>query len=199
MMKYFISYLSFLGLLGACASNVSSPKVIQPVSPPDLTVLYQNMQQKPVLSASEIEDQQRIINRQVETAKSWLLDSSFQRRVAGARQLSAYPIPESEVALSQALQDQNAEVRAAVALSLSYFHTLDKRTLNGLVQALEDNSLTVQKNALHTLSHYLSRQSLSHPDSQMILLSLRTVSNSTLLKEPTRRAILSLLNDLGTS
>ncbi len=195
-MKYLFLFLSLLIFLCACASDVSTHKALQPPLAPDLTVLYQKTQQNPILSATEIQDQQRIIDHQVKKAQSWLEDDSYQRRLAGARQLSAYPTSEAELALNLALQDQHSEVRAAAALSLSYFKTLNNVTLNRLIGSLEDSSLTVQQNALHTLSHYLSAHASNQPDLQFILRSLQERSHSTLLKEPTRQALLSLLTDL---
>lgn len=156
---------------------------------PDLRLLAAQMSRAEP-APEEIEEEQRVVRQQVETAHGWLNDADSGQRVAGAEQLSAFPTPEAERYLTEALgYDPAPEVRAAAAQSLGMFDELQDGTLLTLLDALADREEDVRRSALYALESNYQRLERDSPAAKKLLSDLERKAKSKRVAKDTRDLI----------
>lgn len=127
----------------------AAAKTAPAVVPPPLEALGQGAR---LPTPEELEEEARYDEAQVRQAGDWLHSPQASKRVTGAEQLSAYPTPEAERLLTEALAlDFDPEVRKAAAQSLSTFKQPSAKAVDALLAALEDDDEGVQMGALNAL------------------------------------------------
>jgi len=149
--------------------NQSSPPRVQPKTAaikPDLSKLPIDLN---ALAAAALNDTREVTpaqqaeteeyyREQVADATESLHDIKVEERIAGAEQLAAYPTPEAEISLVEALtSDTESEVRRTAAISLQEIARPKKPTVDALFAALEDESEDVQIAACDTLTRLVDR------------------------------------------
>lgn len=143
------------------ADNPAKEPPTDAVAAPDLRMLFEQGMAEAVISDEQLEEQRAVEAEQVEAARIWLADADPAERVSGAEQLSAYPTKEAEHYLIDALSaDENPDVRAAAANSLSAFKEPDNSIFDALLAALQDSDEQVRFNAWSSLGILLNKPDL---------------------------------------
>jgi HEAT repeat protein len=170
-----------------------APAAAAPAVPPPLETLGHGARMP---TPEELEEEARYDEARVTEADTRLHSSQAEERVAGAEQLSAYPTPEAEQILGNALAlDFDPEVRRTAAQSLSAFKKPAEKTVAALLAALEDESEAVQVGALDTLLGVAGKYENNSPQLKKLLAGLATQAASRRAKARTRRAVLAFLKD----
>jgi HEAT repeat protein len=134
--------------------------------------------------------------QQVRVASHWLQSQDVEQRVAGAEQLAAYPIEETESLLTTALNgDPASEVRAAAAQSLGAVDSLGPASIDALLAALGDIDEDVRWSALATLQAYVLREPPQSTRARRIMRMLGRIGKSKRIPVETRTAIQAFLAD----
>ncbi len=179
-----------------CPSSPAATASITQVNPPDLPQLAALALSGGMVAPDPetLQEEQDMLNNQVEQAKAWLDDSDEQQRLIGAEQFSAFPTPEAELYLREALQHDPADaVRAAAADSLAAFTSIKPETLDVLLSALQDFNEEVQGRAFSTLQILYKR---TNPETtRTIHLRLKQLVTSGQLNYDNREAINEFLLD----
>jgi HEAT repeat protein len=164
---------------------------------PDLPRLAAQANKKaPARSTEAVEEEKRVIQEQVEAARVWLNDANPEQRLTGAEQLSAYPTPEAEKLLSEALsRDPAPSVRAAAAQSLKFFKRVQVDTLQILLAALEDADEEVRFTAQKTLQRQYSRMRKKPSEAKALLENFRKQAESPRVSKETKASIMDFVHD----
>jgi hypothetical protein len=163
------------------------------VVPPPLEMMGQGARMP---TPEELEDEARFTDQQVALATQWLNDSSIEKRVAGAEQLSAFPTPESEKALINTLGlDFDPEVRRSAAQSLAAFKQPSEMSVTALLTALQDDHESVQIEALNTLISFTGRMAAGSAPFKSLLSKLSVQAKTKQIKPNTRLALRAFLKE----
>lgn len=145
----------------------------------------------------ELEEEAHYNDAQVAQANTQIHSQQTEERITGAEQLSAFPTPEAEQILSDALAlDFEPEVRKAAAQSLSAFKNPTEKTRSALLAALGDDDEEVQIRALNTLLGIAAKWENHSPQMKKLRADLAAQAASGRTKPPVREAIRAFLKDL---
>jgi len=182
--------------------NTSDKPLTVEHKPVDGSVLLERFQSAQIYQPTpELIAEERLVDaEQIKLAKTWLLDINAGQRIAGVEQLAAYPTPEAEQAIVDALQkDPSYEVRAAAAVNLSFVKEPALVTQNALINALADLNEEVRFNALNTLQSYLySFENDNATAISIAMLLKRQLTNKSVPME-IRNAIKNILEDISVN
>lgn len=179
--------------------SLESEQVRQTVSVPsqiDLQALAERAGSPPPLTPEQIKEDARIDAEQVALARQWLESADSKQRVDGAEQLAAYPTPEAEMLLIDALAtDPDPQVRSVAAQSLEVFEQPTEQTIAALLTALQDENEEVQMSAWATLEGIVSKEEDDSVRARQIIAGLKEKATSAGLATDTREVILEFLQD----
>jgi len=165
-------------------------------SPRELQALAERAGSPPPLTPEQIEEDARIDEEQVALAREWLESADPRERIGGAEQLAAYPTPDAELLLVNALAtDPDPQVRRAAAQSLEAFEAPTEQTIAALLAGLQDESEEVQMSAWATLEGLVLNEEDDSMRARQIITGLEEKVSSTRLAADTRDAILEFLED----
>lgn len=174
----------------APASVATAPPMVEP---PPLEALGHGARPP---TPEELEDEVRFDASRVTEADTRMHSSEVKERLAGAEQLSAYPTPDAEQILANALAlDFDPEVRKTAAESLSAFEKLSGKTVSTLLSALNDDSEGVQISAWNTLQGLAQQWPNSSPQMKKLLADLAAQAASRRTKPSVGNSITAFLKD----
>jgi len=102
------------------------------------------------------DDELQIEEKQISAAMIRINGTENNERIEGIELLGVYPNAESEMILSQLLEnDSDSDVRNNAALSLGYLDEPLDSTIYVLMNALHDKSKDVRLSAFYTLQNYM--------------------------------------------
>jgi hypothetical protein len=161
-----------------------------PAKMPDLQVLA-SLQLNPQapLSLSQNQEEKQITHQQVTAAKNWLSNANAEQRQIAVEQLSAYPTPDAEKMLINALSDKDFNVRSAAGASLAAFNTLSQPAIIALLAAIDDNNETVQLNVLSTLQKQIAKEQKQSIRYQIIMQGIKQKEHSSHFSTEMREVI----------
>lgn len=163
--------------------------------PPDPNLLAERLEMLANFEPSpeEVEEKQQY-NRKLAVEFSYSLnDPDPSKRVAAVEQLGAYPSPEAEDSLTQALNnDTDSNIRAIAARTLDTLDNPSPVAIDALIRAMEDYAPEVQHASLVTLEGFLSKQP-SKDLRARIVRGLKDKSGSRNLTEETNEYLQELL------
>jgi HEAT repeat protein len=164
--------------------------------PEEIAMLLERMAAPQALTQNDIEEEIRMNREFMERARKRLASADSQQRRAGAEQLSAYPNPEAEKLLAQALlDDSEPDVQSASARSLVYIRKPGANALDALQQALQSKSAEVAFAALYTLENYVAREPFRSVAANDILIRLKQAGASSLMQEAVQTAVGNFLDE----
>lgn len=179
-----------------CFQAVQQPHPAAVATAPDLQLLFQQTMAGGSAGEQQLDEEQAIIAEQVEQARVCLSDADPAERLVGAEQLSAYPTPQAEGYLLDALKnDDDAAVRAAAANSLGSFKEPGNRVFDGLLLALQDGDEAVSFNAWSSLGILLNRPSLAERTSNNVQVKLRRLLKKAHLTMDMRDSVQEYLQE----
>lgn len=145
----------------------------------EAAMLMERLGTPPVLTEEEQAEIIQWENGQMMRAKARLESPDLQERVSGAEQLSAYPSPEAEKLLADALAyDPAPEVQSAAARSLEFFKELNVHAQETLQYAVHSGNEEVAFAALHTLQGYVAREPYRSAKATAIINALKQIADS---------------------
>lgn len=178
-----------------------SPPVSQTDTPragyvvPDLRELATRMgASAPPPGAEHLAEQRRIEQEQIAQALESLNSADPLLRRAGVEQLAAYPGPEAQRALVQALRDDaDPAVRLAAATSLGRVRAPDETVIKVLLAAIGQPGPDIAFMALNTLGAYLRQPGLPAGQRRQIRAGLERWRHTRNLDRELRESVNRLL------
>lgn len=172
-----IAIVMFIATVLGCSAMQSFPQATADTSgdsiitPPPLESLGHGAR---LPTAEELEQEKIFDARQVAQAIEKLNSADVHQRIVATETLNAYQIPAAEQQLSDTLlNDDNAQVRLAAAMSLILFKKLSDRTVNVLLKALHDKDRKTRQESLNALLNYTLRLNADDEKYRQIVKRLR--------------------------